>query len=437
MAGGAQQFCLKWNNYHVNIASSFDSLRVDEDFVDVTLACSGCQLKAHRMVLSACSPFFRQLLKSNPHPHPIVILRDVSQYNMELLLDFMYHGQVNVAQEQLPEFLKVAELLKVKGLADEKREEAVRAGPNGQPSGVRTPSSSPAPPPSQPTAPAPDESPPPPAKRHRPLPLPGLLHHPPPPAAAAPAPAPAAPPPPPPGAGYVEQAPVKREPVDTELGEYGAQEAHGTPPRSGGGGDERLRALHPTGLSPEAGRVEVPAEVAMEEAEQPLPPEASRAQPVGPGPSTGPHEASTDPLSRMLICPYCPHLSSNYGKLKAHIGKVHFPVPVTCADCGKVCKNKYALQVHKSKYHRRSWRLAGPPGIYGPPPAGSPVSLWPEPPLDGPQLARPPPPPPPPPTHGDGAKMLVGVTTSEPRGGFMSSRPPPPAAVALDEEDSG
>ena len=63
MAAGAQQFCLKWNNYHVNIASSFDALRVDEDFVDVTLACSGCQLKAHRMVLSACSPFFRQLLK--------------------------------------------------------------------------------------------------------------------------------------------------------------------------------------------------------------------------------------------------------------------------------------------------------------------------------------------------------------------------------------
>ena len=49
---------------------------------------------------------------------------------MELLLDFMYHGEVNVAQEQLPEFLKVAELLKVKGLADEKREEAARAGPN-------------------------------------------------------------------------------------------------------------------------------------------------------------------------------------------------------------------------------------------------------------------------------------------------------------------
>ena len=63
MAGTAQQFCLKWNNYHVNIASSFDSLRVDEDFVDVTLACSDFQLKAHRMVLSACSPFFRKLLK--------------------------------------------------------------------------------------------------------------------------------------------------------------------------------------------------------------------------------------------------------------------------------------------------------------------------------------------------------------------------------------
>ena len=49
---------------------------------------------------------------------------------MELLLDFMYHGEVNVAQEQLPEFLKVAELLKVKGLADEKREETASAGSN-------------------------------------------------------------------------------------------------------------------------------------------------------------------------------------------------------------------------------------------------------------------------------------------------------------------
>ena len=59
-----QQFCLRWNNFHTNThTSAFESLRDDEDFVDITLACEGRQIKAHKMVLSACSPYFRSLLK--------------------------------------------------------------------------------------------------------------------------------------------------------------------------------------------------------------------------------------------------------------------------------------------------------------------------------------------------------------------------------------
>ncbi|XP_037084940.1 broad-complex core protein isoforms 1/2/3/4/5-like [Pollicipes pollicipes] len=309
---GNQQFCLKWNNYHVNIANSFDSLRVDEDFVDVTLACDGFHMKAHRMVLSACSPFFRQLLKSNPHPHPIVILRDVSQQNMVLLLDFMYHGEVNVAQEQLAEFLKVAELLKVKGLADDKREEG--SGSNGQSSRVATPSASPA------ASGAPPAEEPPPAKRPR---LPSLVH------ATAATPASQAPP-------LFDPSAVKREAAESHAPGYAPAER---------GGDEHLRVLPQTSLVGEEGGALLPAEVSIEDVEQTLPAEASRGQSVtGAGPSSLPFEASSDPLSRMLTCPHCPHLSSNYGKLKAHIGKVHFPVPVSCTDCGKVCKNKYALQ---------------------------------------------------------------------------------------------
>ena len=61
--GADQQFCLRWNNFHTNITSAFESLRDDEDFVDITLACEGRQIKAHKMVLSACSPYFRALLK--------------------------------------------------------------------------------------------------------------------------------------------------------------------------------------------------------------------------------------------------------------------------------------------------------------------------------------------------------------------------------------
>lgn len=60
-----QHFCLRWNNYQSSITSAFENLRDDEDFVDVTLACEGKSLKAHRVVLSACSPYFRELLKVN------------------------------------------------------------------------------------------------------------------------------------------------------------------------------------------------------------------------------------------------------------------------------------------------------------------------------------------------------------------------------------
>ncbi|XP_030024815.2 protein abrupt isoform X2 [Manduca sexta] len=100
------------------MVSSFRRLRDEEDFVDVTLACAGATFTAHKVVLSACSPYFRRLLKANPCQHPIVILRDVHDKDMESLLRFMYQGEVHIGQEQLKEFLRAAQLLQVRGLTD-------------------------------------------------------------------------------------------------------------------------------------------------------------------------------------------------------------------------------------------------------------------------------------------------------------------------------
>lgn len=113
-----QQYSLRWNDFHASILSSFRHLRDEEDFVDVTLACDGCSFTAHKVVLSACSPYFRRLLKANPCQHPIVILRDVKEKDMESLLRFMYNGEVHIGQEQLSDFLKTAQMLQVRGLAD-------------------------------------------------------------------------------------------------------------------------------------------------------------------------------------------------------------------------------------------------------------------------------------------------------------------------------
>ncbi|XP_062526426.1 uncharacterized protein LOC101738354 isoform X2 [Bombyx mori] len=116
--GGDQQFCLRWNNFQANITSQFEALRDDEDFVDVTLACEGHRLEAHKVVLSACSPYFKELFKNNPCPHPIIFMRDCEVSHIRALLQFMYVGQVNIAQAQLSAFLRTADALQIRGLTD-------------------------------------------------------------------------------------------------------------------------------------------------------------------------------------------------------------------------------------------------------------------------------------------------------------------------------
>jgi len=113
---GNEKFCLKWNEFESNVSTAFRELRDDKDFFDVTLACDGNQLEAHKVILSACSPFFRGVLKRNPHAHPLLYLKGIKYEDVLAVLNFMYHGEVNIAQDELNSFLAVAEDLQVKGL---------------------------------------------------------------------------------------------------------------------------------------------------------------------------------------------------------------------------------------------------------------------------------------------------------------------------------
>jgi len=119
-----EKFCLRWNDFENNISSAFRELRDDKDFFDITLACEDDQIQAHKVILSACSPFFRTVLRRNPHQHPILYLKGISYLDLQSVLNFMYHGEVNVAQEELNTFLAVAEDLKVKGLTQNNTNES-------------------------------------------------------------------------------------------------------------------------------------------------------------------------------------------------------------------------------------------------------------------------------------------------------------------------
>ncbi|XP_045783941.1 zinc finger and BTB domain-containing protein 14-like isoform X2 [Maniola jurtina] len=111
-----EQFSLRWNDFHANLSQSFQALLEGEDLVDVTLAAGGQYVHAHKLILSVCSPYFKELFKMNPCEHPIVILKDVAHQELRQLLQFMYRGEVHVRTQELSAFLHTAELLQVKGL---------------------------------------------------------------------------------------------------------------------------------------------------------------------------------------------------------------------------------------------------------------------------------------------------------------------------------
>jgi len=115
-----EKFCLRWNDFESNISVAFREIREEKDFFDCTLSCGARQIQAHKLILSACSPFFRSTLRQNPHPHPLLYLKGVEFTDLQAVLNFMYHGEVNVAQEELNSFLSVAEDLQVKGLTQNK-----------------------------------------------------------------------------------------------------------------------------------------------------------------------------------------------------------------------------------------------------------------------------------------------------------------------------
>lgn len=115
---GSDQYCLKWNNHWANLIRVFNSLLASETFTDVTLACEGHQIKAHKLVLSASSPYFKELLVSHPDRHPIVILKDVRYTELQAIIQFIYNGYASVEQQELPALLSTAKELQIKGLAE-------------------------------------------------------------------------------------------------------------------------------------------------------------------------------------------------------------------------------------------------------------------------------------------------------------------------------
>jgi len=110
------KFSLRSKDFETNMTKALKDLREENNLFDVTIVCEDSQIQAHKLILSACSTFFRNILCHNPHQHPLLYLKDVKYKHFLAIIDFMYNGEVHVVQEELKQFLAVAADLRVQGL---------------------------------------------------------------------------------------------------------------------------------------------------------------------------------------------------------------------------------------------------------------------------------------------------------------------------------
>jgi hypothetical protein len=110
---------IKWNEFEESVPTTFRTLWGDPTFSDVTLATAdGHQVRAHRVILSSFSEFFKVVLINNHQSNPLLYLKGVNQKNLNNILRFIYVGQCEVDEQDLAEFLDTGKDLKVTGMID-------------------------------------------------------------------------------------------------------------------------------------------------------------------------------------------------------------------------------------------------------------------------------------------------------------------------------
>ena len=129
-------FSLKWKDHQENLSLTFKQLEGDIEFSDVTLVVEDGQLLyAHKIILSAASPFFRDVLKQLKTAQPVIYMRGTRGPDLAAVMSFLYCGEVEILEENLESFFLLAQQLQLKGLTGveaqkPKQEKAKKMKPN-------------------------------------------------------------------------------------------------------------------------------------------------------------------------------------------------------------------------------------------------------------------------------------------------------------------
>ena len=120
----SEKFCLKWNDFQSNVSISFGLLRNEDYLHDVTIVTDdNVQIPAHRLVLSACSEYFKNIFMKNKNTNLLICLEGVNSHDVRNILDYIYNGDVKIYQEHIDRFLEVAQRFKLEGLQVNNRQD--------------------------------------------------------------------------------------------------------------------------------------------------------------------------------------------------------------------------------------------------------------------------------------------------------------------------
>ena len=112
------KYCLRLNSFGRNVKTCWQDLEIDKDLWDVTLGCEDKHFKTHKVVPSSFNPVLKDKLKTNQSSNVLIYLRRVKSKDFQNLLKFMYQGELDVQELDLPSFLEIAEDLSIRGLSE-------------------------------------------------------------------------------------------------------------------------------------------------------------------------------------------------------------------------------------------------------------------------------------------------------------------------------
>ena len=112
-----EKYNLTWHTYPDHLKGMMKDFMENDNFADVTLICEDKKkIRAHKNILSACSPILKDIFHADQSAHCNIYLRGVFHSEMESILQFIYLGEATFHEERMNEFLAVSKSLEIKEL---------------------------------------------------------------------------------------------------------------------------------------------------------------------------------------------------------------------------------------------------------------------------------------------------------------------------------